>query len=728
MTWAQQRSVIKEYDKDYITYPFSDPNPLPVFGKIYPYFRFDGYTTKADNQVWKIVELENDFLQIKIFPEIGGKIWSVYDKVAGKEMFYDNDVVKFRDISLRGPWTSGGIEFNYGVVGHSPGCSFPVDYLTRTNEDGSVSCIIGILDLLTRTRWSVDINLPKDKGWFTTRSFWHNSTPAAQPYYNWVNTGITAKDDLKFTYPGTHIIRHDGVTFPWPTDEERNKNLSVWKENDFIGSKSYHITGSNRPYFGAYWSDDDFGIMQYATRDNKVGRKIFSWALSDQGKIWEDLLTDTKGQYVELQSGRLFNQNMVISSRTPYKQILFTPYATDVWNEYWFPYHGTGGVSDASLYGVVKVETKQDRILFSISPLQYVSDRLRFYDPEDQLLYEENVELVPARPFTKEFRTGHVHRVTLANTDIWNKDDKNLERPVVTTEEFDWNTAYGNYLQGRDLSGLRLYEQAESHIKKSLAFDPDFVPSLSEMAFLYHQRMKYDSAFICAKKALSIDQYDARANYEYGRSAKQLGEYDDALDGFELATLTIPLRSAAYTELSKLYFSKKQFDKALEYAEKSLINNIYNIEGIQMSYLSKVETGGSSANLLSQIEKLDPLNPFVPFEKYYADKSEAGKKAFLKGIKCELPAQTFLELAIMYYNIGLTDRSKEILSIFPEKDGEISYWLAFLNKDSGEVARYMEYAEKENPAFVFPFRQESQEVFDWAISAGKSWKPVYYLA
>jgi hypothetical protein len=26
-----------------------------------------------------------------------------------------NNVVKFRDIAMRGPWTSGGIEFNFGT-------------------------------------------------------------------------------------------------------------------------------------------------------------------------------------------------------------------------------------------------------------------------------------------------------------------------------------------------------------------------------------------------------------------------------------------------------------------------------------------------------------------------------------------------------------------------------------------------------------------------------------
>lgn len=65
------------------------------------------------------------------FPEIGGKIWGAFDKVSKKEFIYNNHVVKFRDIAMRGPWTSGGIEFNFGIIGHAPTTSTPVDYLTK---------------------------------------------------------------------------------------------------------------------------------------------------------------------------------------------------------------------------------------------------------------------------------------------------------------------------------------------------------------------------------------------------------------------------------------------------------------------------------------------------------------------------------------------------------------------------------------------------------------------
>ena len=50
------------------------------------------------------------WIQVTVLPEIGGKIWTAVEKSTGKSFIYDNHVVKFRDIAMRGPWTSGGIE------------------------------------------------------------------------------------------------------------------------------------------------------------------------------------------------------------------------------------------------------------------------------------------------------------------------------------------------------------------------------------------------------------------------------------------------------------------------------------------------------------------------------------------------------------------------------------------------------------------------------------------
>ena len=130
--FAQQEfASAKEYKMVFPTYPFSDPNPIPLLTPVYPYFRFDGFTNKPVQKEWKVVELENSYIKILILPEIGGKIWAAIEKSTNRPFLYYNHAVKFRDIAMRGPWTSGGLEANYGIIGHTPNCATPVDYITH---------------------------------------------------------------------------------------------------------------------------------------------------------------------------------------------------------------------------------------------------------------------------------------------------------------------------------------------------------------------------------------------------------------------------------------------------------------------------------------------------------------------------------------------------------------------------------------------------------------------
>lgn len=737
-SFSQHNCQFKEYTADYNTYPYSDANPMPQFGKIYPYFRYDSYAIVPEKRSWKVVELENDFLKITIFPEIGGKIWSVVDKKFGREMFYGNDVVKFRDVALRGPWTSGGIEFNYGVIGHSPSCSFPVDYMVRNNEDGSVSCVIGTLDLLTRTYWSVEINLPKDKSWFTTKSFWHNRTGYIQPYYNWVNTAIVAKDDLKFIYPGTYNIGHDGMLISsWPIDSIPKKDISIWRENNFKSDeyKSYHVVGRSNCYFGAYWESDDFGWLHYADREERLGKKMFSWALSDLGKIWEELLTDHNGQYVELQSGRLFNQNLVSSSLTPFKQIRFQPYQTDVWTEYWFPFEKIKNVKNVSLVGVMDVEKNQNSYDITIYPLQTCEDTLMSYNSDGKIIKKEYIKLVIQQLFSLNIPVSNNEELTkifYGNRLLWQNEDNRLSRRVKTVDDFDWNTSYGQYMKGRDLMGFRLYDRAEPYIKESLKLNPNHIPSLVELARLYSHQMKYDSAFSVVQKALSIDTYDAAANYEYGCAALHLKKYFDALDGFEVASLNESYRSAAYTKISEIYLIRKDFIKSLEYAQKSLINNQYNIQGLQLTYLSYSLTGENknAKEIGKRILELEPLNHFVRFENYLKHGDRYTLADFKDGIRSEMPEQIYLELGTWYYHLNLLERSLKILQQSPENP-VVCYWLAFLNDTmhaEAEKTINLQKALEGEFYFQFPFREESMAVFEWAMKEQSHWGPRYLLA
>jgi len=280
---AQSDATIKETEKEFTTYPFSDPNPIANPTNVYPYFRFDGFTNKPVKQKWKVVELENDYIKLWVMPQIGGKIWTAIDKKHNRAFIYQNDVVKFRDIAMRGAWTSGGIEANFGIIGHTPGVANPVDYITQKNADGSVSCTLSLLDLLTQTRWNLEIRLEKNKAYFTTRAFWHNQSGEDQPYYSWMNLAVKADDDLEFIEPGTNHLFHDGKSYEWPYDREHHRNLSFYKQNDFGGSQSYHITGVYTKYWGGYWQDGNYGMIHYANREDKLGKKIFLWGKARSG-------------------------------------------------------------------------------------------------------------------------------------------------------------------------------------------------------------------------------------------------------------------------------------------------------------------------------------------------------------------------------------------------------------------------------------------------------------
>lgn len=734
--FAQQNATVKEYRKTFTTYPFSNPNPVPDPGSIfYPYFRFDGYTDIPVKKEWKVVELENDFIKVLIMPEIGGKIWTAIDKKNNKPFIYNNDAVKFRDIAMRGPWTSGGLEANFGIIGHTPGVATPVNYLTFTGNDGSATCVISLLDLLTQTRWNMEITLPKDKGYFITRFFWHNGTSVQQPYYQWMNLGQKVTDSLEYIFPGNHYLFHDGKVYDWPYNPENHKNISVYDQNNFGSYKSYHVTGTYSKYFGVLWQKENYGMIHYAERQDKIGKKIWIWGLSRQGMIWEKLLTDHAGQYTEIQSGRLYNQNAPESVETPFKQFDFAPYSTDSWAEYWYPYQHTGGVANADLNGVLNMYNDQGKTKIYFSSVSYIKDTMKLWNAGHQVIASVLVNLQPLQSFEYALspaEAGEIAAVSVAGSSFHINDTaaKQLDRPVEPYPGFDWNTAYGCYLKGSYASGTRRYAEAEKNIGEALALDASFVPALSEMAFLQYRKLNYDSAFQYARRALSVDTYDPKANYYYGLSAQKLGKVFDARDGFEVAAITPAYRAAAYTELAKIQLHEKNYKEAAALAGRSLVANTGNIAALQLLYLCDAAAGDNEAagKVRDHILKLDPINHFMRFETYWQNRSEENKLLFTTLLRDELPEQTYLDLALWYEDLGLEDRSKAVLEICPQKNDEIRYWLTWLHRKEKDADRYLSEADSGNAAFVFPYREESIGVMKWALQKSGNWKSRYYLA
>ena len=657
-----ERATVREYRKVFRTYPFSDPDPIPNPGRIYPYFRFDGFTDRPVDKEWTVVELENRWIRVTVMPEIGGKVWTAVEKSTGKPFLYGNSVVKFRDVAMRGPWTSGGIEANYGIIGHTPNCATPVDYVLRENPDGSASVVIGVLDLLTRTPWRLEVKLEADKAYFTTTSLWHNQTPLEQPYYTWMNAGFKAAGNLQFVYPGTHEIGHGGEVGPWPVDE-KGRDLSFYERNDFGGPKSYHVLGRESDFWGAFWHDDDFGMGRWSPRDEKLGKKIWIWGLSRQGMIWEKLLTDTDGQYVELQSGRSFNQAAEGSTRTPFKHRGFVPYGTDTWTEYWFPVVGTKGLVAGSPLGGLNVVVREGGVDVSLSPLEAVSEKLEVLDG-DKVVFETEVQAMPLETWTRAVPVSVPRerlRVRIGHRLEWSgaPDAGALSRPLESPADFDWDSVYGLWLSGKEHLRQRAYGPARDALEACLKKDPHYVPALGDLALLRYRAMDYAGAFDLARRALAIDAYDPLGNYAYGLAAARLGRTADARDGFELAAQSVELRGASWTELARLALRGGDFERAASDAERSLDFNFRNLEGHQLLALAR-RLGGrkdEAAVSVDALLALDPLSTFGRFEKALAAGGEA-PRAFAAGLRGERPEEVLLELAIWYHGLGRRGRGR----------------------------------------------------------------------
>jgi tetratricopeptide (TPR) repeat protein len=301
--------------------------------------------------------------------------------------------------------------------------------------------------------------------------------------------------------------------------------------------------------------------------------------------------------------------------------------------------------------------------------------------------------------------------------------DEALSRPVEAPADFDWNSAYGLYLKGKESARQRAYAEAREAFQACLELEPNFVPALVEMASLANRRADRAAAREFALKALRVDTYDPGANYQLGLASAALTRRADAKEAFSIAALSPGWRGAACLELAKALLREQHYERALASARDSLENNARNLDALQLRAcvcrLQGDHLGAQSA--LKALLELDPLNHFAHFEQYLQDK--ARRQDFTGLIRNELPQETYLELAAWYHNVGLDADGATVLEMAPQT-AEVLYWLAYLTQDTKRLAQ----ADAASPAFVFPFRPESSAVFEWAAEHTQSWQPKYFLA
>ena len=725
------QSKIMEYDKSLLTYDFSDPNPIPILSKnpkIYPYFTFDGYDLNSEQKKFKIIELENDYVQVFVMPEVGGKVWGAIEKSTGNEFIYRNEVVKYRNISMRGPWTSGGIEFNFGLIGHHPSTATPVDYVIQENEDGSVSCIVGNIDLPSRTQWRVKINLPKDYAGFFTEAVWYNPTPLHQSYYNWMTAAAPAANDLEFFTPGNAYLEHSGKSNNWPINEG-GKNLSKYNQNNFGPSKSYHVVGEFNDFFGGYYKNSGYGYGHWGNYEDIPGQKLWLWSQSRSGGIWEDLLTDTDGQYIEFQAGRLFVQYLPSGDVNPISNVSFEPNSIDIWQESWFPVKEIGGISDASQYGAIYIIRDEDSTTLNLNPFINFNGKIQIL-LDDKKYLEENVNLQPMDVYKMKFKIneGINFRVKINDLKIdYETINKKLIKrsfsshtlKIKETNQSLFNSAI------QDIS-YRDFDKAKEKLKKIIEEDPYHTDAISYLGEIHYRNGEYKKAIDIIYSGLSIDTYNPSLNYIAGIIYKEIGDYINSKESLGWASRSIKYRSNALSKIAEISLIEKDYEAAISYSNKSLEYNSNNISSLEVLAISNrlLSNKEDHQKILTKIESIDPIHHILSFEKFLIDPSEINKTKFINSHRSELRNETFLELSIRYFNLDQTKEAQMILMKGPRHLTN-DLWISYISNNKDKLD---DLVKSNSINFIFPFRRETIKVLEWAKNNISNWKVDYLLA
>ena len=97
--------LFTDFGNPYSTYPYRDQNM---------------YSRELCDDGLEMAVLENEWLRAEFAPSVGGKLWLLYDKAAGRELLFANPVMRPGNLASRNAWTSGGVEWNCGPRGHHP--------------------------------------------------------------------------------------------------------------------------------------------------------------------------------------------------------------------------------------------------------------------------------------------------------------------------------------------------------------------------------------------------------------------------------------------------------------------------------------------------------------------------------------------------------------------------------------------------------------------------------
>jgi hypothetical protein len=288
-----------------LTHPLVPAGPIPTANDpdgFYPYESFCETSSRPILKKYRMVSIENDQIRVKICPDLGGRVCSIFLKESAVETLFALRVVRPVRILPRQAFTGGGIELSF-PISHSPVQIAPVLYdVTRDLERIYVSC--GERELRFGMNWTVEYSLGERDAFLTQRTVFFNPDRDAHPWMSWSNAGVPAGPDTQFHFPDGPVLVHgrDVQIIDWEKEGPR-RQTDVPRMTGFFWRKPDCCA------FGVFTPSLSVGLYHVADPSRVPGIKLWSDGIG-RDEAWVSQYTLNGEQCLEIQAGPLVDQSI----------------------------------------------------------------------------------------------------------------------------------------------------------------------------------------------------------------------------------------------------------------------------------------------------------------------------------------------------------------------------------------------------------------------------------
>lgn len=727
------------------TYPEPKAEEMPMFAENRVHQRSSGRPypnkvvmqvdrTEKQNKEYKLVTLENEYVKIEILPEIGGRIYSAYDKTTGYDYFYKQHVIKPALIGVLGSWISGGVEFNWPFHHRASGF-MPCDFKIEELPDGSAACHLSEHDPIDRMKGMVSIILRPGETSLETRMRLYNRTASDKSFLWWENAAVPVNESYQIFFPQdvsyvnfhylksrtTYPIAGNGVFNGIPMDTDRNIS---WHKNTKQAT-SYFACASDYDFFGGYDHGKECGVVHIGDHHISPGKKMFTWAYCQLSKSWENALTDTDGEYAELMAGSYSDNQPNFS--------WLAPYETKVFSQHWYPISKIGSPTFANLNCAFNLD-KENHSFKLQSTKVYKNATVKIFDDENGY-FETNCDLIPNEPIDFEINnlSQYVTVAVIADgktiAEYTEKKFDKFNMPEVITDmpsAAGMNDADELYLAGVHVDQYRdPHTNPDSFWKEALKRKINHIPSLIAMAKYELSRYALDSAEGYIKKAIdAITIFNERVQsgdvyYTYGRILEAKGDTDKAYDYYYKAYWAADSVAKAMTRIAVIDIKRKDYKEAIRHIENAIDygrNNNLAIATLVIALREIGENEKADTILKEQLEKdsLDHLARYLNGDKDFYAVMDSDAVQTCLDIVFDLSAMGRYEdiITLLEGVISYSESNKKKMAYYA-----LGYYKFLTGKDGGEEYKKAETAELGS---AYPVRIEEQKILEDVISKTNS--------